>query len=94
MSFRDFYYVGKKLNVLKELESFGKSLAYKSDPNNYEEKDRKKALHYVPEVEATRKVYARIKSGEDALRLLKELNLFVKEKDLELLIEKIRKQGD
>lgn len=93
MSFKEFYYTGKKFNILKEIEIFGKMLAHKADSNNYEEKDKKKSLHYLPEVDATRKVYLKVKSGEDALSLLKELNLFVKEKDLELLIEKVKKNG-
>lgn len=94
MSFLDFYYKDKRTDVLKELENFGKTLAYKADQNNYKEEDKKKALHYVPELKECRKVYLRIKEGEDAIKLLTELNLFVKEKELELLISKIRREND
>jgi hypothetical protein len=90
MSFKDFVNSKKKFDVLKELEIFGKSLAYKANPDNYSEQEKKKSKHYIPEVEATRKVYVKIKSGGDAIALLTELNYFVKEKELDILVEKIR----
>ena len=87
MSFKTFVLGHPKDKILKEIELFGKKLVELSKEENYKPSEKCKAKHYRQNLEATRKAYKEIKEGADMQSTLKGLYLYVKDEDVNKILE-------
>ena len=88
MSFKTFVFGHPRDLILKEIEIFGKKLTELAKEEHYSQNEKCKAKHHAQNLEATRKAYKKIKDGGDMRTIVKELYLYVKDEDLNKVLEK------
>lgn len=87
MSFKTFVFGHPRDIILKEIETFGKKLTELAIEDNYPPAQKCKAKHFAQNLEATRKAYKKIKDGGDVRTIVKELYLYVKDEDVNKILE-------